>query len=179
MKNLLLIHFLLSVVAVTAQQAKSTQEGTIEFISEAPLELISATSDQAMGVLDPKTGQFAFKVKIRSFEGFNSALQKEHFNENYLESEKHPFATFKGRVIESVDYDTPGRYEVIARGDLEVHGIPNEHVVDLVLYVQEDGSIEFESSFSVGLSSHDIQVPRIVYQKISETIRVNVNGILR
>src|SRR5258706_14622796 len=66
-----------------------TINGKISFKSEAPLELIRASSDQLIGLLDNDKKNFSFKINIRSFQGFNSPLQKEHFNENYLESDKY------------------------------------------------------------------------------------------
>src|SRR6478735_5467738 len=95
-----------------------TVSGTISFRSEAPLELIRASSDQLIGLLDNDKKNFSFKINIRSFQGFNSPLQKEHFNENYLESDKYPEASFKGKIIEDIDLDKDGVYEVRAKGEL-------------------------------------------------------------
>ena len=55
-------------------------------------------------MIETEKKQFAFSVKVKSFKGFNSGFQKEHFNENYLESEKFPDATFTGKIIEDVDF---------------------------------------------------------------------------
>src|SRR3954469_16830682 len=72
-----------------------TVNGIIYFRSEAPLELIRASSDQLIGAIDLDKKIFNFKILMRSFEGFNNPLQKEHFNENYVESDKYPEASFK------------------------------------------------------------------------------------
>src|SRR4051812_29498793 len=88
-----------------AAQVLSCKDGTIRFTSEAPLELIKAQSNKATGVIDCATKNVAFSIDIDSFEGFNSGLQKEHFRENYMETEKYPKATFKGKIIEDIDLE--------------------------------------------------------------------------
>lgn len=70
----------------------SATSGTISFQSDAPFELIKARSKEVKGLLDITKKTFAFKVRMESFEGFNSPLQREHFNENYMESNKYPNA---------------------------------------------------------------------------------------
>ena len=70
-----------------------TGNGVVTFRSEAAQELISGTSNILHGLIDIEKRTFAFRVLIRSFKGFNSGLQEQHFNENYLESEKFPEAT--------------------------------------------------------------------------------------
>jgi hypothetical protein len=96
--------------------------GKIDFTSDALLELISASSEKARGIIDPNTRQFAFVVSTRSFKGFNSDLQREHFNEKYMESEKYPESTFVGTLTGSVNFKVDGVYQVYARGTLSVHG---------------------------------------------------------
>src|SRR3954463_10509801 len=83
-------------------QIFSVKTGKISFKSEAPFETIRATSEDLKGLLEIEKKLFAFKVRMDSFDGFNSGLQKEHFNENYLESNKFPEAVFNGKIIEDV-----------------------------------------------------------------------------
>lgn len=75
------------------------QKGQISFTSNAELELIKASSDKIQGLIDPQTNQFAFSIEVKSFRGFNSELQREHFNEKYIESERFPTARFSGKII--------------------------------------------------------------------------------
>ena len=80
------------------------RDGYIELVSEAPLELIRAESHELNGVINAATGGVAFSVRVDSFHGFNSLLQREHFLENYMESSKYPVATFTGKLIEKVNF---------------------------------------------------------------------------
>ena len=175
--QLIFILFLISSFSL-AQETKSTKNVLIKFESDAPLELIKAESNECEGILNLKTSEFVFRVKIRSFEGFNSPLQKEHFNENYMESELIPNAYFKGEILDDIDYTELGQKKVTIKGGLEIHGVEDERVMELLLEVKQDGSITFYSEFEVELETHDIEVPRIVYQKISEIIFVSVSGVL-
>ncbi|MCB0376383.1 MAG: YceI family protein, partial [Sinomicrobium sp.] len=115
------------------------ENGRMHFKSDAPLELIEATSAELKGVLDTEKGSFAFSVDIPTFQGFNSPLQREHFNENYLESKRYPRATFVGKIIEEVDFFAPGSYEVRAKGVLDVHGVKQERIIKGQLNVTKDG----------------------------------------
>lgn len=154
------------------------QSGKAYFISEAPLEVIEATSDQLRGVIDTEKRTFAFAVKIRSFQGFNSPLQREHFNENYMESHRFPEATFSGKIIESIDFSRDGDYSIRAKGGLNIHGVERERIIKSNLKI-EKGKMLIQSTFTILLEEHDISIPRIVFQKIAEEIKVLVEAELR
>jgi hypothetical protein len=107
--------FLLFLILSTAksQELFLVSKGNVEFTSDAPLELIQAKSDQVTGLIKTSDRSFAFRAMINSFEGFNSSLQKTHFNENYMESAKYPYTVFEGKIIEEIDFNTPGTYNVL------------------------------------------------------------------
>ena len=155
----------------------STQTGTISFTSEAPLEIISAASKKMEGVIDATALSFAFAVSIRTFEGFNNGLQQQHFYENYLETDKYPTATYSGKIIEHVDLSKPGTYQVRAKGQLNIHGRSKERILKVEL-ISTGSEIKVSSEFLVPLVDHQIEVPRIVNQKIAQEIVVEVHGTL-
>jgi len=160
-----------------AQDYFKVKKGKIDFTSDAPLELIKASSENLRGLINPKDNTFAFAVKMDTFRGFNSPLQREHFNENYMESLDYPEATFSGKIIESVDLSKPGRYTVRAKGKLKIHGVEQERIIKSEVWVT-DNSLELSSRFSVLLEEHDISIPKIVYQKIAEEIAVEIQATL-
>jgi len=151
------------------------RNGEVYFKSDAKLELIEANSSKLQGIINPNTGEFAFSVEMNSFEGFNSALQKEHFNENYLESPKFPKASFKGKIIEKVDFEKEGKSEIRAKGKLFIHGIEQERIILSKLDIKGN-KIKVSSFFTVVLNDHNIVIPKIVNQKIAEEIQVNINA---
>lgn len=153
------------------------KEGRIHFKSEAPLELIEASSTKLKGLIKTTDQTFAFSVANESFEGFNSALQREHFNENYMESTRYPNCTFSGKIIEPVDFTKDGTHTVRAKGKLSVHGVDVERIIKSTLTIK-GGVINVQSSFIVPLQDHNITIPKIVYQKIAEEINVELNATL-
>jgi hypothetical protein len=148
-------------------------DGRVSFVSDAPLELISAESDQLNGLLDPEEGTFAFQLATKTLKGFNSPLQQEHFYENYIETEKYPSATFTGKIIEKVDFGTPGTQEIRAKGILDIHGVKQERIIKCDLLLEEDRFTATSTSL-VNLDDHNITIPKLVYQKIAEEIRVEI-----
>src|SRR5258706_2288457 len=109
---LLLMGFLFN---AEAQKKFMTNNGEIKFASKAQLEMIKASSNKLQGIIDPATNQFAFLVNIPSFQGFNSELQRKHFNENYMASEKFAMAKFSGKIIEQLDLTQDNTMEVRAK----------------------------------------------------------------
>lgn len=150
-----------------------THNGEVSFISDAPLELISAQSNELTGIIDPYKQTFAFQLDIRSLKGFNSALQQEHFYENYMETDKYEKASFSGKIIEKIDFEKNGEYTIRAKGILDIHGVKQERIIKCELVVEDDMLI-VSSLFSVSLADHDISIPKLVYQKIAEMISVEI-----
>lgn len=167
--------FLFGIIGLGDTEEKIFQgnDGHVHFISEAPLEIIEASSSALQGVLDTDKGTFAFSVPMKSFEGFNSPLQRVHFNENYLESNRYPKTTFQGRIIEKIDLSVDGEYSVRAKGKLTIHGITKERIIKSKVVVKND-NINIQSRFTVMLEDHDIDIPKIVFQKIAEEIKVDI-----
>jgi polyisoprenoid-binding protein YceI len=171
---------LLSVLLVSAAvQSKiyTTNTGTIHFSSEAPMELINAASRELKGAVDADKKTFAFRVRINSFQGFNSPLQREHFNENYMETEKIPEALFSGKIIEDVNLMANGNYSIRAKGMLTIHGVAQERIIKSDVEVR-NGVMKLKSKFTVLLSDHNIPIPRVVKEKLANEIKVEINAEL-
>ncbi|TAE60649.1 MAG: YceI family protein [Bacteroidetes bacterium] len=162
--------------SLAAQSVFTCDQGQLTLISEAPLETIRATSTQVKGLIDPVKRSFAFSVNIVTFQGFNSPLQREHFNENYLESDKYPKATFNGKIIETVDLTQNGVYIVRAKGMMNIHGVEMERIIKAEVEVK-GGQMTVKADFTVLLTEHNITIPKIVKQKISEEVKVSINAV--
>ena len=155
-----------------------TDTGHVNFTSDAPLEMIRASSKKLAGILNMNDRSFTFSIPTTSFEGFNSALQRTHFNENYMESEKFPNSTFNGKIIEEVDFSQPGNIHIRAKGQLTIHGIVQDRIIRCNVKVGPSG-IELDADFTVPLEDHNITIPSIVQQKIAEIINVNIRFTLK
>ena len=160
-----------------SQQIFMTRNGVVKFTSDAPLEIIKAQSGSLNAVINFSARTFAFSIPITSFRGFNSPLQREHFNENYLESSKYPVGMFKGKIIEEVDFKQNGTYTVRTKGTLIIHGVEQERIIKSSITIN-GSQIMLNSSFEVPLSDHKISIPKIVNQKIAEAIQIKVNAVL-
>jgi len=171
---LLLLGFLFN---VEAQKKFMTNNGEIKFASKAQLEMIKASSNKLQGIIDPATNQFAFLVSIPTFQGFNSELQRKHFNENYMESEKFATAKFSGKIIEQIDFTQDNTMEVRAKGELEIHGQKQTRIIKGKITMKGNELI-IEAHFIVPLSDHSITIPKIVSQKIATEIEVDINSTL-
>jgi polyisoprenoid-binding protein YceI len=154
------------------------KDGHTKFTSEAPLELIKAQSNKTSGVLDISTKSVAFSIAVESFDGFNSGLQKEHFRENYMETNKYKAAIFKGKIIEDIDFTKNGTYTVRAKGTFTIHGTEKEKIVKTKITIK-DKEIMIDASFEVPLDDHNINIPKVVNQKIASVIMVEVKATLK
>lgn len=155
-----------------------TSNGKVKFHSEAQLEIIKASCDKLNGLINIENRNFAFAVPVSSFEGFNLALQKDHFNENYLESDKFPVASFSGKIIEDIDLKQQESFDIRAKGILKIHGIEQERIIKVNIKIK-DGVISVFSAFTILLKDHDIKVPKIVHEKIASEISVEINADLK
>ncbi len=175
-KSVLIINMLITISLVSFQAEKTvymTNNGEVSFLSDAPLEMIKASSKSLKGALNIKDRNFTFTIPVSSFEGFNSSLQRTHFNENYMESDQYPSSTFKGKIIEEEDLSKPGVYTIRAKGKLNIHGVENDRIIKCDLKVSQ-GKIEVNANFTVFLTDHNIKIPSIVNQKIAEEIKVAI-----
>lgn len=145
----------------------------VSFFSSAPVEDIEAKTSKTRSLLNSKTGELAFVIPIRSF-GFDKQLMQEHFNENYMESEKYPEATFKGKLT-GYERDKKGKQPVVARGEMTIHGVSRS--------IEAEGVIEFkgkdlfvEATFPVKVADHDIEIPQVLFYNIAEVVEVKLKG---
>lgn len=183
--NNMKLHFVLPFVVLLAfaagplqaQVTYSAPNGKIEFTSDAPLEVIFAKTDKVNCIIKPVNRQFTFKVQMESFQGFNSGLQRQHFCENYIECDKNPFGVFRGKIIEEVDLTQPGTYTVRAKGKLSIHGVEVERIIKSTVVVA-GANIKITSAFEVPLTDHNITIPKIVFRKIAEVIKVKFDATL-
>ena len=176
----ILIFAAISFVVINGNaQRLFTKSGKIEFFSNAPLEDIEAKNKSVSAALDTKTGALQFLVLMKGFE-FKKALMQEHFNEDYVESDKYPKAEFKGSITNNseIDYAKPGTYTAKVSGKLTIHGVTKDVATTATLSVGSN-QVEAKSVFNVLLSDYNIKIPAVVKDNISKTIRITVNTTLQ
>lgn len=169
---------LLMSISLTAQNY-ITRTGYIRFYSEAPLENIEAVNRQVNSALNVETGDFVFRVLMRSFN-FEKALMQEHFNENYVESHKYPNASFQGKItnIDEIDFSAPGTYNAVVEGELTIKDATNSIKETGTLEVKAD-EITGKTVFTILLEDYNIEIPSAVSRNISEEIEITVDVELK
>lgn len=181
MMNRKMIITLLLVIAsvITNAQGKFyTKSGKITFFSSTSLENIEAINKTVVVLLDTKTGDLQFAALMKGFE-FKKALMQEHFNKDYVESDKYPRAEFKGQVTNnsSINYAMDGNYPATVKGKLTIHGVTKDIETSGTITVKE-GKITLESSFPVFVADYNISIPKLYRDNISKSIKVTVNCAL-
>jgi polyisoprenoid-binding protein YceI len=172
--SLILVLAFIATISADAQKF-ITKTGHIKFYSDAPLEKIEAHNRQVNSALDIATGGFVFKVLMKSFE-FEKALMQEHFNENYVESDKYPSATFVGKVtnIKDVNIEKEGVYEVTVEGKLTMHGVTKD-VKEKGTFEMKQGKLLGKAKFNLTVADFKITIPGNVGKNISNTVEVTVD----
>lgn len=163
-------------ISAGAQNIQMTKAGKVSFYSKAKSpEKVEADNNEVSSVLNTQTGEMVFAILLKSFH-FERALMEEHFNENYVESNKFPKSTFKGKVtnMSSVNLAKDGAYPVTVEGELSLHGVTRKVSYTGSLVVK-GGKINATSKFSINLKDYNISIPSLVADKISEDIDVTVD----
>ena len=170
--SILITFFLFS--AVVFPQKFMTKNGFIGFYSHTPMEDIKADNNQVSWIIDVATNEMVFQVLVKSFR-FDRTLMEEHFNENYMESEKFPKASFKGTITEpaGIDLKKAGKYEVTVSGDLTIHGVTKPVTAKGTIEVLAD-AIKASSKFNVLPEDYGISIPSVVREKIAKEMEVTV-----
>lgn len=159
----------LFVTANNAQEKFLTKNGSISFFSSAVVKDFKADNNQVLSIIDTDSGKMAISILMKSFM-FEKALMQEHFNENYVESDKFPKATFRGAIVdfESItDLET----KVEVEGIITIHGVSKEIVISANMTRSEE-SIVLRGEFNVLLADYNIEIPRVVSKSIAKTIKV-------
>jgi polyisoprenoid-binding protein YceI len=179
MRKLVMTIAMIATLAVSASAQKyMTRTGKISFFSSTPLENIEAFNNDVSSVIDSKTGDVVFIVPIKSFK-FEKALMQEHFNENYMESNKFPKAEFKGKInnLSDVNFAKDGNYPVKVAGKLTIHGVTKDVSLPGTVTVKGNTAVT-NSKFSVRPADYGIHIPALVEGKIAKQIEITVNSIL-
>lgn len=151
-----------------------TKDGHISFYSEAPLENIEAHNHQALSIIDFEKQEIVVSLLMKGFE-FEKSLMQEHFNENYVESDKFPKATLKGDFTadQAVMLNKDGTYTINIAGQLTIHGVTQPLNTPATIAI-EGGKVSGTAKFEVKVADHDIGIPKVVAKNIAEVVEVTI-----
>jgi polyisoprenoid-binding protein YceI len=153
-------------------QVYLTRAGFVGFYSKMPLEDIKAENNQVFAAIDPVKKTIAFSLLLKGFV-FTKQLMQEHFNENYVESDTYPKASFTGTFSGDLPLDKDGVYKVTAKGNLTLHNVTRPVETPATLEVK-GGRILGQAEFKLKPEDFNISIPSVVRDKIAQEMRVNV-----
>jgi YceI-like domain len=179
-KPFLIIASFLLMLQLSAQDKYFTKSGKIIFdatVAKSP-EKIEGVNNTVTCVIDIKTGNLQFAVLMKNFE-FERALMQEHFNENYVETNKYPKAEFKGAIVDfaTLNLSKEGNYEVKVKGKMSLHGQTKDAAANGKIIVKA-GKIQILSAFSVLFSDYAIAIPGLVADKLASAASIKVDCLL-
>jgi len=169
MKKVFVIISLIFYAFQVNAQKYFTKNGKITFFSEAPLENIAAINNRVKVVFDESKNEIGFQLMIKDFV-FKKPLMQEHFNENYLESDKYPLSRFTGEISKNNEFH-------IAEGKILIHGVEKNIKVKGSL-IKANSKIILNAEFDIMLEDFDVKIPKIVMFNIAEEINIKVSAEL-
>ena len=173
-RTFLIIALIFCVSRITSQQLYTNKGETIFDGSKESFEPIKATNNSSISIIDTDNGNIAALIYIKDFD-FRLGLMQEHFNENYMESNKFPKSTFEG-VIQNFNFKKlENNYtNFIIEGEIEIKGV-KKNISTVARIKKTDDGIDLNTSFNIKLSDYNIKIPRLVFKKIDENVVVNLN----
>ncbi len=177
-KSFLAIGIMLACVTTMSAQKLITRTAQLSFDATAKgsPENITAVNNEVANIIDLESGNLVFQVLIKSFK-FERALMQEHFNENYMESDKYPKADFSGKIMnmDAVDFKKDGNYKCQVEGKLTIHGV-TKTVKVLGAIAVKGGDIKLTAKFTVSIKDYNVEIPGVVADKISKTASISLES---
>lgn len=173
-KVLLTLGVLVSFISTSFSQTFSCTNGSISFFQETSVEDIDGRSKNLASAINTSNNSIAYKVAMKSFL-FEKSLMQDHFNENYVESDKYPYATYTGKINEKIDWGKDGTYNITSSGTLTLHGV-SKQIVEKGILVIKGSSISILNNFKIKFTDYNVEVPKLLIMQISDTVDVKVEA---
>jgi len=178
MKALTILALLLLAIPLSAQKVEyhvdKSADNEVKFISDAPIEDFEGVTDNIDGYLIAGQGKWTensdlyFEVDLRTIDT-GIGLRNRHMREDYLHTDKYPYAKFNGRI--ATVSSNGGSYNVKVSGKMDIHGVTQP--MDIEGTISEAGSgMRVKTKFEVKLTDHDIEIPKFMFFKIDETMQL-------
>ncbi len=178
MKKLAVFVIALSIFAVKSQgQIYIADSCRVSFFSAASIENIAAVTTTSKPVMSTSTSDFQISINNESFI-FHKKLMQEHFNEDYMESDKYPHTVFKGKINETVDYKKDGTNKVTITGTMDMHGVTKTITIPGTITIK-DGLFFLSAKFDVKCADYNIKIPSVLGNNIAEQVAVSFNATMK
>lgn len=173
MKHLLVAFSLLMTSTFSfAQKNFSTSTAVVRFIAVDDND-IDAINKKAVSRLQAN-GDLSFIMLMKDFT-FDMEKMQEHFNEEYVESDKFPRAFFNGKIanFSSVNFKKDGKYPITVTGNMQVHGV-NKTIQTTGVIEVKDGKPIASAKFTVTLK--DFGIGGVLIKMVADKINVEVTA---
>ncbi len=172
------IFVLLLAIGQLHAQVYKTENGKVAFVSKAPLNEFTGTSENLQGLIDLNQNMLDFFVDLNTLNT-GIGLRDKHMRDNYLETKKHPYGEFTGRLKTPLEMAIGKTYEVVAVGDFKLHGVSKSIEVPGQIKVLSESQLELTANFKVKLGDYKISVPKVVFYELSEIQEVNIQAVFK
>ena len=175
MKKLFFSIFVCFSLTFYGQEKYYTKTAEVTFeASVHSFEAVKAKHENVTALFNTNTGEIAALILIKGFR-FKNALMEEHFNENYMESDAFPKASFKGKIdgIDQIGF-SKNKQQLVLNGIVTIREITKKVSFDVIVSAS-DGKIYLEGDFILNPSDFGIEVPGIVREKIAKEVSVMLN----
>ncbi|MCU7501126.1 MAG: YceI family protein [Ignavibacteria bacterium] len=180
MASLLLGYFLISVsLYATEHDVDKAKKNQVKFTSDAKIETFDGTTDKIDGYIAwdgddiLNKNQLYFEVDLRTLDT-GIGLRNRHMKEEYLETDKYPMTNFKGKLVKA-DKSSDGKLNVTAEGNMFIHGVTKPITIKGTLIPSDGGGYRVQSNFEVKLTDYNIPIPQLMFLKISEVMKLNLD----
>ena len=158
-----------------------TKDAKVNFDATSSIEKIAAVNSKGSLVIDAATGKMEAAVLVKGFH-FEQALMEEHFNENYMESNKFPKSIFTGEVVDfknAVNLSKDGNYTATVKGKLTLHGVTKDVETKGIFTVKGGAITTSKSSFKVLFADYNVGIPGLVKDKIAKEAKIDIAATLQ
>jgi len=161
-------------ITTMAQETLNSTSSSVSFDAGRNIEAVNKTSKFILRATD---NALVSLIVIKDFV-FPNSLMQEHFNENYIESDKYPEASFSGKLVDfEIDNISEEKKEYKAEGKLEIHGVEKQAVFQ-VFIAKKENKYQLNTDFKVQLKDYKIKIPKLMFVKIAESAEVKISAIL-
>jgi polyisoprenoid-binding protein YceI len=159
----------------------------VKFISDAPFEDFEGKTERIDGYVtwpgkalsdgvDPTKGNIYFEVELATLKT-GIGMRDKDMREDYLETDEYPYASYSAK-ISSIESLGENRFKIFSEGDFTIHGISKSLAISAIVFVNEN-IIHIKSEFDVNLPDHNIEIPKLLFLRIDETIEIELEFYLK
>lgn len=160
-------------------QKLEVESGEVTFHGSTQIENFSGVTEGVTGSLNLETGEFSFKVDLRSLDTGNSRRDR-NMHEDYLETDEYPYAEFEGTLTTIPDFDDGEEHEVTAQGTFVLKEKNRDiEVTGSLIYDEGEGVWRIKAAFKTLLSDYDISRPRVLIVRMRDEVELDVNLVLK